>query len=94
MSGEGVVRKSYITRIPGGKTLKIDISIRGDIIENIVISGDFFAYPEEMVDELESAIRGHKLSDVIGIVEDFRNRIVFLGVSIDDIINALRKITG
>jgi lipoate-protein ligase A len=94
MSRGEVIKKSYITRIPGGKTLKIDISIRDNIVEDIIISGDFFAYPEEMVDELESAIRGHKLSDIIDIVESYRDRIVFLGVSIDDIINVLRKIIG
>ncbi|MHC1680574.1 MAG: hypothetical protein AB9860_04910 [Methanomassiliicoccales archaeon] len=41
-------------RVAGGKTLALDFECRGDEIVKIRISGDFFFYPEEGLERLES----------------------------------------
>jgi len=87
-----MVYKSGLKRVKGGKTLKIDLDIESGIIRDIIISGDFFAYPMEAVDELENMLRGASVSDAIEIINYFRDRVVFIGLTIDDIIDLLRKI--
>ncbi|RLG83921.1 MAG: hypothetical protein DRO40_03080 [Thermoprotei archaeon] len=87
-----MVYKSGIKRVKGGKTLKIDLDVESGIIKDIIISGDFFAYPMEAVDELENMLKGASVSNAIEIINCFRDRIVFIGLTIDDIIDLLRKI--
>jgi len=87
-----LVYKSGIKRVKGGKTLKIDLDVESGIIKDIIISGDFFAYPMEAVDELENMLKGASVSNAIEIINCFRDRIVFIGLTIDDIIDLLRKI--
>ena len=41
------------------KTVKLDVTLSDDCrVEDIVISGDFFAYPEDTIERLEGLIRG------------------------------------
>ena len=87
-----MVYRSGLKRVEGGKTLKIDLEIESGIIKDIIISGDFFAYPMEAVEELENMLKGVNVSDAIDIINCFRDRIVFIGLTIDDIIDLLRKI--
>jgi len=87
-----LVYRSGLKRVKGGKTLKIDLEIESGIIKDIIISGDFFAYPMEAVEELENMLKGVNVSDAIEIINCFRDRIVFIGLTIDDIIDLLRKI--
>mgnify|MGYP000241628783 CR=1 FL=1 len=87
-----MVYRSGLKRVKGGKTLKIDLEIESGIIKDIIISGDFFAYPMEAVEELENMLKGVNVSDAIDIINCFRDRIVFIGLTIDDIIDLLRKI--
>ena len=44
--------------MPNGKLLKIFLEDEGGKISNIKITGDFFLYPEERIEELEVALRG------------------------------------
>ncbi len=41
------------------KTIKLDVTLSDDCrVEDIVISGDFFAYPEDTIERLEGLIKG------------------------------------
>ncbi|MCC6034598.1 MAG: ABC transporter substrate-binding protein [Desulfurococcaceae archaeon] len=68
------------------KTVKLDI-ILGDKCEilDLTISGDFFAYPEESIGELESKLR--KCSSRVCIEEAFKeiSSTIVLGVDIEDL---------
>ncbi len=83
---------SGIKRVRGGKTLKIDLRICGDEVREIVISGDFFAHPEEMVDKLEDSLRGSKIRDINDILESYRGKILFTGISFDDLVELINRI--
>lgn len=87
------MRKTGVKRIRGGKTLKIDLELKGDRIVDIVISGDFFAHPEEAIDELERELKGSSIDDITFIVNKFRDRIELVGLSIDDILELLLELT-
>ncbi len=80
-----MVWKTGVKRIKGGKTLKIDLKTRNNYIEDIVISGDFFAYPEEVIDLIEEELRGKHLSEVDTIINKYRDRVELIGLTFDDI---------
>ncbi len=85
-------KRTFIKRVPGGKTLQIDIDCN-DRINYILISGDFFAYPEDFIDKLQEAITGKSISEAIKTISLLYKKIKpeLLGISIDDIIDILRK---
>ncbi len=85
-------KRTFIKRVPGGKTLQIDIDCN-DRINYILISGDFFAYPEDFIDKLQEAITGKSISEAIETISLLYKKIKpeLLGISIDDIIDILRK---
>ncbi|WFO74710.1 hypothetical protein J4526_06410 [Desulfurococcaceae archaeon MEX13E-LK6-19] len=78
---------SLIKKTPGGKTLKIDITINPDEdkIIDIVISGDFFAYPPEKLEELEKQLQGKTLEDAMKTIDDYKKEIELVGTSLQDI---------
>ncbi len=71
--------KEIIYKVPEGKLLRIDIDIEPDttesndgiikdindsIIKDIKISGDFFIYPEESIELIESSLKNIKVSEI------------------------------
>ena len=80
-------------KIPGGKYIKISISISDGIIDDLAITGDFFIYPEEFIDSLETIIIGEisvpydislKMKDYY---DNYDGPVEFIGISFDDIMN-------
>jgi len=61
-----------VYKIPNGKLLKIilDYNSKNKSINNISITGDFFAYPEESIDIMEE-----KLKDTLLIKENLFEKI-------------------
>ncbi|ADI31757.1 lipoate protein ligase C-terminal domain-containing protein [Staphylothermus hellenicus] len=86
------IKKSITYRVPGGKTLKIDVEIKDNTIIDIIISGDFFAYPEEGIELLENDLKGKTINEAIRIIDDYRDKIKLLGISLENIKNILIKI--
>jgi len=85
-------KRTFIKRVPGGKTLQIDIDCN-ERINYVLISGDFFAYPEDFIDKLQEAITGKSISEAIKTITFLYKKMKpeLLGISIDDIIDVLRK---
>lgn len=85
-------KRTFIKRVPGGKTLQIDIDCN-ERINYVLISGDFFAYPEDFIDKLQEAITGKNISEAIKTITFLYKKMKpeLLGISIDDIIDVLRK---
>ncbi len=78
---------SLVKKTPGGKTLKIDITINSDEdkIIDIVISGDFFAYPPEKLEELEKKLKNKLVEDALEIIDEYRNKINLIGTNLQDV---------
>lgn len=82
-------------RVAGGKTLALDIECQGDDIIKIMISGDFFFYPEEGLELLESFLVEKKVwkgDDAEGVIADFlkENKFQAVGFGPTDLAFLLR----
>jgi len=53
------MRSQSIYKVPQGKLLKISVEYdeKNNIIRDIRITGDFFAYPEEAIELMETKLR-------------------------------------
>ncbi|MEO3993693.1 MAG: lipoate protein ligase C-terminal domain-containing protein [Desulfurococcaceae archaeon TW002] len=80
---------STTKRLSGGKTIKVDLEVTNEIIKNIVISGDFFLYPEEYIHIIESELREKKVSEVHKILNKFKNSVEIVSASIEEFAEAI-----
>ncbi|MBS7624996.1 hypothetical protein KEJ29_05410 [Candidatus Bathyarchaeota archaeon] len=75
-------------KVEGGKLIKVQVSKRGEKIDFVRITGDFFMHPEELIEDLEKALVGCPLDEKV-IAEAIRcfvrdKGVVLLGVSPED----------
>jgi len=82
-------------RVAGGKTLALDFECQGEQVVRIRISGDFFFYPEEGLERLESFLieeNAWKADDPEGIIAKFllENRFQAVGFGPSDLAYLLR----
>ena len=77
----------------GGKTVEVHVEVDENCcVSRLVIGGDFFAFPGEVVDEAEEAGRGCcdsgcLVSRVRGVLE----RGSLVGVRVDDVVSLLAQ---
>jgi lipoate---protein ligase len=45
-------------KTPGGKLVRVDFDLDDGRLRNVVVSGDFFLYPEEVIDDIRGALEG------------------------------------
>lgn len=50
-------------KVEGGKMIKVQLTEEEDKILEIKITGDFFLHPEELIEDLEDALKGKPLSE-------------------------------
>lgn len=81
-----------VKRVPNGKTLELYVKICSGRIENIVISGDFFAHPEEVIEEIENNLRGVNIERVNSVLENFRNKLFFTGFNYSVFIDFINEV--
>ncbi len=72
-------------RCSGGKTVDVEVAVEGGRISRVVISGDFFAYPEGALESLEASLRGIEPSveEILGAIR--ASGIEFLGTSAEEV---------
>ncbi len=81
-----------IIRSRAGKTLVIDLLVDGrGVIRKCFISGDFFAYPETLINDIEKKLPGCRLGEALiktrRLIEDSS----LLGITPEDILDGLRR---
>jgi hypothetical protein len=66
------MKKRVLVEDPKGKFLKIFMDF-DDTINEIVITGDFFAHPEQAIDELQDSLTGARAEsgEIKKILKDF-----------------------
>jgi lipoate-protein ligase A len=57
--------KKSVYKIPEGKLVKIELETEKERIKKIKITGDFFLYPEEIINKLEENLVGCKINKKI-----------------------------
>jgi hypothetical protein len=76
-----------IYKVPNGKLLKISLEYNENTnyIENIKITGDFFAYPEEAIDIIEEKLKNIQIkkNTLFDIIKSIINKheIEFIGLN-------------
>ncbi len=45
-------------KTPGGKLVVVDFEVEGEALAGVMVSGDFFLYPEEALGDLTGALEG------------------------------------
>ena len=45
-------------KTPGGKLVAVDLEVADDHLTGVVVSGDFFLYPEEVLADITAALEG------------------------------------
>lgn len=39
-------------KTPGGKLVRVDFEVRDGVLQDVVVSGDFFLYPEDVLSDI------------------------------------------
>jgi lipoate-protein ligase A len=45
-------------KTPGGKLVRVDFSLADSRLRQVVVSGDFFLYPDDALDAITAAVEG------------------------------------
>ena len=80
-------------KVPGGKLLEIQLDYDPNEcrVVKLYITGDYFAYPPEKIDEAEKSIESRPLAlDLLDIVRDKLSYTTLYGVTVDNIVELLR----
>lgn len=84
-----------VYKVPNGKLLKInlDYNEKTNNIENVRITGDFFAYPEEAIEIIEEELKSTKLekSNLITKIQSVinENKIEFIGIGAEGLTDGI-----
>ncbi|ABM81433.1 hypothetical protein [Hyperthermus butylicus] len=86
-------RVVMVERVSGGKTLEVVLEVSdGCRVARLVVAGDFFVYPEDVVEAVEEAAIGcDSVGCIRGRILDAGSRGVFVGVSLEDIADVVAK---
>lgn len=57
----GILSADY--KVKGGKLLRCTLNVDNNVISSIKITGDFFMYPEEKIEDLEQMLAGVKMDE-------------------------------
>jgi len=79
-------------KIPGGKLLAAELTVEGDRMVGVKITGDFFMHPETAIIELEKALENSPTAELEDTVNRFfkDNDITLFGVQIGDFVKVIR----
>ncbi|MBW1766016.1 MAG: lipoate--protein ligase family protein [Deltaproteobacteria bacterium] len=74
-----------VHKAPGG-LIRADFEVKDGRFRNVCLSGDFFCFPMEAIEWLESRLEGRSVGEVGTLVEEFysENEIETPGIKIDD----------
>lgn len=74
---EGVAEK----KVPGGKFVRVKAYLTDECrLADLVIEGDFFAYPPDAIDELGDKVRGEPITDALSTVREALEGVALGGV--------------
>ncbi len=71
--------------------IKIHIKVFEDIVEQMLLTGDFFAYPPDAIHELEAQLKWIHIDDIPDLITKFRDRIDIHGLSIYELANLIKS---
>lgn len=45
-------------KMPGGKLVRVDLEVADGLLRDAVVSGDFFLYPDDALEQITGALQG------------------------------------
>ena len=85
-------------KVAGGKLVEAEVEASGGRITRVRITGDFFAHPEEVVEEVERRLAGAPANwgEVLSRIRSTLEKMnaVLVGVSAEDIAEVVLKAAG
>ena len=78
-----------VSETKSGKYLKAMVMIRDNKIEELIINGDFFAFPEDAIDSLEDNAKGKTLEEVLKLIDELE--VYLVGISKEDLKSVIKK---
>jgi lipoate-protein ligase A len=83
-------------KTPGGKLVVVDFGVRGGQLTEVVISGDFFLYPDDALVDLQNALEGLSVEVTESEIAErvrfgLRRNAELLGTSPEGIAAAVRR---
>lgn len=91
------MQSKSIYKIPNGKLIKIflDYDNKNKLINNIRITGDFFAYPEESIDIMEKKLKNTLLTkkDLLEKINSIikKYKIEFIGLNAEGLVEGILR---
>lgn len=77
-------------KFPGG-LIKVQIKLRGKIIESVLITGDFFVEPRRAIYDLEARLKWSKVEDIEKEINEWYEEVKIIGISSQDLINVIKE---
>ena len=87
------MQSKSVYKVPNGKLLKISLDFNNNIISEIRIMGDFFAYPEEAIEIMENELKNSSLNreSLLNIINSVikENNIEFIGLNAEGLTDGI-----
>jgi len=78
-----------VSETKSGKYLMVMVKVRDNKIEQLIINGDFFAFPEDAIDFLENIAKGMTLEEVLKYIDELE--VYLVGISKEDLKSAIKE---
>ncbi len=75
-----------------GKTFRVSLELREGRVVSFTLSGDFFAYPAESLDEIGEEVAGLEPSEFIKVVESRLKEVELAGVDKKELMEAIKEL--
>lgn len=89
------MERKAVLKVPNGKLLKITADIDDAVLVSVQITGDFFVYPEESIQQLEQLLRYQPLerSILLSMIDTFfkQNNVELFGVTAEAMSDAIMQ---
>lgn len=91
------MKTKSVYKAPNGKLIKIflEYNASSHAIESIQITGDFFAYPEESITQLEKKLKGKSIEKkgLFDLISSFveKNQVEFIGICPESLTEAVMR---
>lgn len=91
------MERKAVLKVPNGKLLKITADIDDTVLVSVQITGDFFVYPEESIQQLEQLLRYQPLEkDLLFYMIDVffkQNNVEVFGLTAQALSDAIMQCT-
>jgi len=82
-----------VYKVPNGKLVKVTLEFENEKILSVIITGDFFLYPENGIEVIENSLNGADLNrkDLVSKINQAveKNKLELFGIDADGIVEAI-----